>query len=305
MLALVPVFVYILGFTALGFLARGFGWLTPIRVRRLSWTALNVTLPALTIASIHGSPPLKAGLLWLPVASWLTLLASCIIGYFVLLKALKLSPRLAGSLFLPAVLGNVTFVGYPALSALLGNPGLLRGIFFDQLANGIFLATAGVAIAKWAGEGSRTPPRALIKGVLAFPPLWGLLIGFSTKGVPLDPLFTVLGWIGSTTTPLFLLGLGATLTLVGWRESLLGALAVSAFKLLALPILGYALYRLLPLPRIDLQVAVLQTAMPSALACVSLASAYHLDEKLVVNAVALSLLLSILALPLWAWLLGL
>lgn len=302
---LVPVFAFIFAFTAAGFLLRKLGLLTPSRVRGLSWTALNVSLPALTIASLHRAPPLQASLLMLPAASWLSLLMSTVIGYVLLIKVLKLPARMAGSLFLPAVLGNVTFVGYPALSALLGDDGLLRAIFFDQLANGIFLATAGVAIAQWAGDGSRMPVRMLVKGVLSFPPLWGLIVGFALRGMPLpEALTALLGGIGATTTPFFLLGLGATLSLVGWRESLPGALAVSTFKLLLMPAAGYAMYRFLPMAPLDLQVATLQTAMPCALACVSMAITYGLETRLVVNSVALCLILSALTLPFWVWVLS-
>lgn len=296
----------IFGCTFLGFGLRRVGLLTPHRVRLLSAFALNVSLPALTIVSLRGSPALQAELLWLPLASWLSLIVASVAGYFLLIKIMKLRARTAGALFLPAVMGNVTFVGYPALSALLGDAGLLRGIFFDQLANGIFLATAGVAIAKWAGEGSGIQPRALVKGVLTFPPLWGLVVGFACKGMPLPGAFDMaLGAVGATTTPFFLLGLGATLSITGWRDTLPGALAVSAFKLLVMPACGYAMYRLLPLAPMELQVATLQTAMPSALASVSLAIAYRLDTQSVVNAVALCLALSVFTLPFWAWILGL
>lgn len=306
MQALVPVFAYIFGFTLLGVMLKAVGLLTTHRVQRLNWVALNVTLPALLIVSLHRSPALDASLLWLPLASWLTLLVGCILGYVGLLKIIKLPPREAGSLFLPALMGNTTFVGYPALSALLGDAGLLRAIFYDQLANGIFFATAGVAIAQWAGAGSRIPAMTLLKRVLAFPPLWGLIIGFVIKGMALpEPLFTGLGWLGAVTVPFFLLGLGASLTLVGWQRTLPGALVVCAVKLVLLPLIGIVLYRALRLPPIDLQVATLQAAMPSGLFSVSLAIVYKLDSQLVVNAVALCLVLSAVTLPLWAWLLGL
>ncbi|MNR89827.1 Membrane transport protein [compost metagenome] len=306
MLALLPVFAYIFGFAVLGAVLKGVGVLTPPRVQRLNWTALNVTLPALIIVSVHRSPPLDARLLWIPLASWLTLLAGCLLGYVVLLKLMKLPPCEAGSLFLPALMGNTTFVGYPAVSALLGDAGLLRAIFYDQLANGIFFATAGVAIAQWASAGSRIAPSILVKRVLTFPPLWGLLIGFLAKGMAIpEPLFTVLDWLGSVTVPFFLLGLGASLSLAGWRQTLPGALAVSAAKLVILPMIAYGIHRALHLPPIDFQVSTLQAAMPSALFSVSLAIVYKLNTPLVVNSVALCLLLSAVTLPFWAWLLGL
>ena len=306
MLALVPVFLYIFGFAALGAVLRGLGWLTPSWVQRLNWTALNVTLPALLVVSLHRSPPLEVRLLWLPLASWLTLTVGCLLGYWLFIKVLKLDPRGAGSLFLPALMGNTTFVGYPAVSALLGDAGLLRAIFYDQLANGIFFATAGVAIAQWAGAGRRIPASTLMKRVMAFPPLWGLLVGFLIKGMAHpEPLFTVLGWMGAVTVPFFLLGLGASLNLDGWRRTLPGAAVVSLAKLLVLPLIGFAIHRALGLPPLDLQVATLQAAMPSGLFSVSLALLYKLDVQLVVNAVALCLVLSALTLPLWAWLLGL
>lgn len=306
MLALAPVFAYIFGFTVLGTLLKKLRLLTPERVRVLSWTAINVTLPALLVASLHRSPALDLSLLWLPAAGWIVLLLSCVLGYVLLLRILKLPPREAVSLFLPAVLGNVTFVGYPALSALLGDPGLVRGILFDQLSSGIFLATFVVAMCEWAAAGQSAPVSRLIKGVLTFPPLWGLVLGFALKGIVLpEILVTLLAGIGSATTPFFLIGLGATLTVTGWRETWTGALSVSAFKLLLMPLIAVVIFRLMPMPRIDLQVAILQTAMPSALSSVSMAIAYGLESRLVVNGVALSLVLSVVTLPFWAWLLGL
>ncbi len=306
MLALAPVFAYIFGFTVLGILLKKLRLLTPERVRVLSWIAINVTLPALLVASLHRSPALDLSLLWLPAAGWIVLLLSCVLGYVLLLRILKLPPREAVSLFLPAVLGNVTFVGYPALSALLGDPGLVRGILFDQLSSGIFLATFVVAMCEWAGAGQSAPVSRLIKGVLAFPPLWGLVLGFALKGIALPELLvSLLAGIGSATTPFFLIGLGATLTVTGWRETWTGALGVSAFKLLLMPLIAVVIFRLMPMPRMDFQVAILQTAMPSALSSVSMAIAYGLESRLVVNGVALSLVLSVVTLPFWAWLLGL
>lgn len=305
MLALAPVFAYLFAFTALGFLLKRVGILTPERVRKLSWTALNVSLPALTIASLHRSPALELSLGWMPVASWMTLLLSCGIG-FVFFKGAKLPPRLAASLFLPAVLGNVTFVGYPAMSALLGDGGLLRAIFFDQLASGIFFSTVAVAIAHWGGGGEQVSASMLLRRVLCFPPLWGLSAGFLLKGAALPAgLVTALSGLGATTTPFFLMGLGATLSVVNLRASLPAALSISAYKLLVMPFLGFIAYRALPMSPVDYQVAVLQTAMPSALAGVSLALATWLHVKLVVDAVVMSLLLSVVTLPFWVWLLGL
>lgn len=306
MAALVPVFAYIFGFAALGALLKAVRVLTPPWVQRLNWTALNVALPALLIGSLHRSPELDVHLLWLPLASWLTLLAGCLLGYAVLLRAFKLEPREAGSIFLPMLLGNTTFVAYPAISALLGDAGLIRAIFYDQLANGIFFATAGVAIAQWAGAGTRVGILPLLRRVLTFPPLWGLVLGFILKGVTLpEPIVTVLGWIGAVTVPFFLVGLGASLRLEGSLRTLPAALTVSGVKLVLLPVLGYGIHQALGMAPLDLQVATLQAAMPSALSAVSLAILYRLDVPVVVNSVTLCLLLSAATLPVWAWLLGL
>lgn len=306
MRALAPVFLYLFGFAALGIVLRALGWLPAERVRRLNGFALNVALPALLVVSLYRSPPLDPGLLMLPVASWLTIAVGCVVGWLVLVKALRLRAVLAGSLFLPSLMGNTTFFGFPAASALLGSAGLLRAIFYDQLANGIFFGTVGVAIAQQAGAGLRMPMRDVFKRVLAFPPLWGLLAGFMSKAVSLpDPLVFALDGLGAVTVPFFLVGLGASLRIVGWRRTLPLALSVSAVKLVILPVIGYAIARGLSLAPMDVQVATMQAAMPSGLFTVSLAIAYGLDEELVVTTVATCTLLSALTLPLWAWILGL
>lgn len=306
MRALAPVFLYLFGFAALGIVLKALGWLPAERVRRLNGFALNVALPALLVVSLYRSPPLDPGLLMLPAASWLTIAVGCLMGWLVLVKALRLPAVLAGSLFLPALMGNTTFFGFPAASALLGSAGLLRAIFYDQLANGIFFGTVGVAIAQQAGAGLRMPALDVLKRVLAFPPLWGLLAGFGSKALTLPgPLVLGLDGLGAVTVPFFLVGLGASLKIVGWRRTLPLALSVSAVKLLALPVLGYAIARGLSLAPMDLQIATMQAAMPSGLFTVSLAIAYGLDEELVVTTVATCTLLSALTLPLWSWFLGL
>lgn len=200
-----------------------------------------------------------------------------------------------------AAYANVGFMGLPLLQSLLGNDGVVYASLYIVVFN-LFCWTHGVRQMSGPGNAADAPP------------LWKCLINPGTVGLLLGlPIFLfrlpvpglvseVLSGFAGLNTPLAMLCIGVHISAISFRDVLRdrSILAVTAVRLVVIPLAVSAVLR----PFIgDYGVfasVVLQAAMPVGANTVLFASRYHGDEKLASQAIALSTVLSILTLPLFA-----
>ncbi|GAB2558937.1 AEC family transporter [Rhodanobacter koreensis] len=263
----------------------------------INWWVINVALPALVLELI---PRVKFDpQLWFPVAAiWLTFGGAWLL-FGLLGPRLGWSRQRTGALILVCGLGNTSFMGYPLMQALHGQPGLALAVVADQLGCFPILASAGIVVASlYAG---RTPePVRILRRIVTFPAFLALIVGIvagAWGGWPasLDGVFAP---IGVTLTPLALFSVGLQFKFhPGNRQ--LGAVGWGlGWKLLLAPLLCWVLGMVAGVHGLVLTVGVLQAAMAPMVSAAILADEYELEPTLANTVLGGGIVLSLLTIPL-------
>ena len=270
-------------------------------------------LPALLFSTIAKAPA-SAGATGLRVG---LLLCACsvavtLVGWLVS-RALRLPGGSARSLMQAAMRGNLAYTGLPVLIYTFGEHSAPAAVAVFALAPTIpfynFWAVLILTGKDTAREDAR-PPRAetsvwrasvlasrllrTLTAVLRNPLIigcgLGLLLLKSGLHLP-DGLFNVVEALGRAALPCALLALGAGLTPDKLRASCRPALAATALKLVAMPVLGYAGARLLGFNSETLLITLLYLASPCAVTSYVMAEQMGADRELAGAAIVLSTLL--------------
>lgn len=268
----------------------------------LNWWVINVALPALVLELI---PRLRFDpQLWFPiVAMWLTFGGAWLL-FGWLGPRLGWSRERTGALILVCGLGNTSFMGYPMMQALYGQPGLALAVVADQLGCFPVLASAGIVVASlYAG---RVPQaRVIVRRVVTFPAFGALLVGVAVGllgGWP-KAMEGVFAPVGATLTPLALFSVGLQFKLHPGERQLGAATLGLSWKLLLAPLACWLLGWAAGVHGLVLTVGVLQAAMAPMVSATILADEYGLDPPLANTILGAGIVLSLLSVPLGSLLL--
>jgi malate permease and related proteins len=216
----------------------------------------------------------------------------------LLRRALGLDARHTTALFLATALGNTSFLGFPLCGALLGESSIPLAAVYDQLGSFLLLSiVAPVALAKVSG-GERASKLELLRRVLLFPPFLALLLAVLPLPRPaaLEP---VLAAAAAPLVPLAMFAVGLKLRFSPPRPARVFALGLG-LKLLVFPSVAWVVARALGASGLLLQVAVLETAMPTMITAGALLMAYDVASDLAAAFVSWGLILSLLSVPGWS-----
>lgn len=259
----------------------------------------NITLPCLLLTSLTSNvldaSKAKNGALIVGIglgAICIMMLIGNITG-----KALKLDEGKRGIQIAMGSFGNVAFLGYPLIQALLGDEGLLYAVFYNLVNDGLLWSFGLSAI---SGEkGLKKLKNMLNLCTMAFAVgLVMLILGLKLPGVLHESLTSV----GSATTPLSMLFIGATMA----RADIISALKRPAVYLLTftkmvfIPVILIGLLSLLPMGFMNItamMALILQVAMPSQTMVAILAKEYSLDEKYAVEVIFITTMFALVSLP--------
>lgn len=283
----------------IGYIANRRGVMDGELNRRLSGLVLNVTTPALIVASSLENTNLPAP------REILFILAVAFLGYGVFSAVALVLPRLigvpreqAGVFRFMLIFANVGFIGFPLTIALFGQDALFYTVLFNLPFN-LLSYTLGVGLI--TGD----PRRALSPRVLFSPSvisaLLAVVIALTRLTAP-AVLVNALSLVGDITAPAALLIVGSSLAAVPLKEVLGGPriYIMAAFRLLVLPTLLFFLLR----PVVDnltvLRIAVILGGMPVAANCTMLCLEHGGDQRLAAQGTFLTTLLSMLTIPLLA-----
>ena len=208
---------------------------------------------------------------------------------------LKLEER--KSLVATTLFSNVGNMGLPFILFALGEAGLERALVY-LVASSLTIATVFPIVLKGSGLGEG------VRFTLCFPVFWAALAGLAVQvgwlqlPAAVDRGVTLLG---QGVIPIALVTLGGQLArtkvAVG-RYEWFG----SGLRLLVAPALAYGIGRSLGLVGLDLQVVVLQAAMPVAVNSLIWVTELGGDRRRVAGTIVLSTLLSFVTLPGVLWL---
>ncbi len=304
--------------------------ISPMVAPLLNSLVVNLTLPAtvfLAVLKLRGQP--WQLLIKVPLVSY-AVITVCGLLAFVVARWLKLERKTAGALIIIAILGSTATLGYTLVNGVFrpadypncddaqpeckaqiesycavnveecGSFNLAKGsaAFYSELGTLIPMLTVAVVIASSYGEGERLSWRNLL-AVLKFGPFVAFLLGLLFLNDELSPVIrTILNSLSVSTPFLVMFSLGFTIrwgnffSRQGWA-----VLSVNGIKLLLAPALAFLVSNLLGVTGAPLITAVMMSALPALMLCLSYANQYKLDVEFASNALFASFFIGAFTLP--------
>ena len=268
--------------------------------KTLSRLIVEVTSPALAIYAVCGQTEVNAEVFKLVGFGAILYLVLPVVAFGIALL-LKPPRELRGVYQLLLVFGNVSFMGFPVVQALYGE----QAIFYMNVLNipfTLMIFTYGVRLlgaGQLSGASKLRAEHFLSPGFISA--VLSLMVYFLRIPVP-TALSGTLGFVGNLTTPLSMLAIGSMIANFSPRElfSERKLFVLTVVKLLAMPLGGFALARILFADPVMVGTVTLSLAMPSGALC-AMVSRQH-GSDLQANSAALGVfittLLSMLSIPL-------
>jgi predicted permease len=298
-----PELALVLVALGLGYLARKLARFPENASDVLNRFVIEVCVPA-TILRLVPRLQMRWDLLLLVLTPWLLLglafLASRLLG-----RLLSLDAHTQAALLVCTALGNTSFLGFPLIGALLGEPAISLAAVYDQLGSFLGLCIVAPLIIVRATGGAQLSARTILKRVLTFPPFLSLMVAL----VVLVPLPALPDWfdqilvqLGRAMIPvaMFAVGLRLRITPPPERAAFVAGLAL---KLVLAPACALGLAALTGASDAVRDVVVLESAMPAMITAGALAMAAGVAPRLAAALVGWGLVLAQLTVPAWALLL--
>ena len=288
----------------LGVLLHRSGRLPANAAASLNGFVVHISLPALTLAYVHGLE-LNADLILPALMAWVMFSLGC--GFFWTVgRALGFSRATTGGLMLTGGLANTSFIGLPMIETFYGPQFLGLGILIDQLGSYFVLSTLGILVASLYASGRSVSAKAVVRKIALFAPFQAFVLALLL--MPLDYptwLDELLKRLGATLVPIALVSVGYQLQLSLVQGRALALTVGLLFKLVIAPTLILLLFvRWLSGDRQVLDVTVFEAAMAPMIGASIVAIDHELDPPLVTLMVGLGIPLSFVTLPVWWRLLG-
>ena len=269
--------------------------------RKLSVFILNVSMPALILASVMGRD-----LVFEP-SELLTLGLVAVVNYVILIGLACLIPQIwhvnrsrQGLARFMLAFGNVSFIGYPVCDAVFGP----KAVFCASVLNipfNLLIFTIGVSFINGGKARSAFSPKLVFSPCVVASLI---AVGIALMGISVpEPVGQWFHLLGDLTTPCALLIIGSSLSHIPVRDMLGNrfAYAISLLRLIVLPLVVGVVLRLLGVENFVANVAVVLSAMPIATNGIMLCLQYGKDERVMTQGLFLSTLFSVVTIPLIAY----
>ena len=275
--------------------------------KKLTRLLLNVTLPAMVLASVLEQPAQRdysvvGKVLGLSVALYVLL---PVVSY-VFARLLGTPKAQRGIYTFMLTYGNVGFMGFPVVGAIYGS----TGVFYAAIVNIVFNTSAFSVGAVLMSMGNRAEGEKLIDWKKLLSPgvsVSGLsLVIYCTGVVFPEDVVSICQSLGSLTSPLAMLLIGATLAtmelktvLCDWR-----LYPFTLVKQIVLPLCVWALLRVVVKDPVILGTCTILLLMPVANFTVLFATLYGKDAQLGARGIFMTTLFSIVSVPFMLYLIG-
>ena len=284
-------------FLAVGLLCAKVGWLDEPSGKKLNKLVLNVCAPSIVLASVLNTELEYAlsdilTLLWQSTALNTLLL---LLGFVLSLLFFRRSAD-RSQLHLLITFGNTVFMGFPVVSAVLGNDAIFLASMCSIPFN-VFVYSIGVMLAGGKGSAKQYFLRLLN------PPFLANFVAFAlfllNVRVP-APVIEVFDTLGSMVVPLSMMLIGLSLARLSLREifSDWRVYLLAFFKLIVSPAAVFFIMGLFVRDPLFLSLFVIISAMPCASVLPILCGEYGGNEALASKGVFVTTLLSLATVPL-------
>ena len=207
-------------------------------------------------------------------------------------RLLNLAAPLSRAITAVVMFPNNGNMGLPVATFALGAAGLDRAIIY-MLGSSFLMFCFGPAMIRGNGiiEG--------FKLTLKLPLLWAILFGLSLRFLSMNipwQLDVGIQQLGAAAVPIALILLGMQLSETRFQPGTKEIILAIA-RLTCAPMIAYLIGTLLQLETLNLQILVLQSAMPTAVNSFVIVSEFGGDKDLVARAIVTSTILSFITLP--------
>ncbi|QFR33538.1 AEC family transporter [Ancylobacter sp. TS-1] len=303
-LVVAPVF----GLIGLGFVASLSGHLRERAAEGLSEYVFGLAVPVLIFKTLAEARLPEEGQPW---GYWIAYFTGAFIVFAI---GMLVAKRVFGRGHIEAVIqgftsgqANTVFVGVPLILQAFGPEGAVPLFLLIAIHLPIMMVLATV-LAEGAAAGISLGSLRRLGRMLAFNPiLLGIyaggiakLLGYTPDGV----LKQTLDMLAASAVPCALVSLGLALHRYPIRGDIGPALVISTLKLAVHPAIVYALTRVLPMPPVWADVAVVFAAMPCGINAYLLAQRYQAGVTASASAVSLSTAASLFTVTVWFLILG-
>ncbi len=253
---------------------------------------LYVFMPALAFGLLAAAP-IDRSFVVIPITGTIAILACTAAAFAVysLLPALKGLPRPSfGVMIIAASFGNVTFLGLPVITEVLGQGRGYVAVLFDLLSHTPLLLTLGAFIATRYGSGKEVSLAGSIRRVVMLPPLWGVAAGIAVRlgGVSVPPvLLDTASLMGRAVIPIMTFTVGLALDFSEMKR-VPAAVPALAIKLFLAPLAAWWAGSRLGLAGDTLKAVTIEGAMPVMVVSLVLADEFELDVPLTAACIAVS-----------------
>jgi len=286
---------------ALGYGITKGGMISPKTRAELTNLVINVILPCSIFSSFQqGMSPeiLRWGIVVLLVASGLQFLV------FILNKFLFLWIPTEKRIILKyaMITNNSAFMGLPVLGGVIGELGILYGSIF-LIPMRILMWTTGLSLFT-ASEASTASTGKRIVSVITNPNMIAVYLGIGFVFLPIQlPVFLMnaITTVGFCVRVVPMMIVGSLLSGVKFKEAFdIHSFYYSLFRLLVVPAIMLGALSLLKLDPVVVSVSVFMAGMPAANTTAVLAEKYGKEPEFASKTVLVSILLSMITLPLIA-----
>lgn len=249
-------------------------------------------LPVTTFYSIARLQQISAGELLLVTASGFIALCATYLFVMLIARLCSIEDQFRKTFLLGASYGNHIFLGVPICYAFLGEGGTVPALFF-ALGGYLFLYSVGIYIMT-----GRATPAAVFRNPLILSMIAGIF--FAALRIPLPSLLShTFALMNTATFPLSMVVVGGGLKLRFFVDStrIMHTLCASGIKLLISPFIAWGICLALGMTRDQLQICVLQSAMPTAVLVTIFSVQYEADPVFSNAIVSLTTLAGMATIP--------
>lgn len=287
------------------------GWMTAAEKKFLSKYIVNIAVPCNCLVGLLNNLDrdslAQAGMM---VAAAMVSVAVSLLASAFAAFLLRLPRERWGVFVAMAGLSNTIFIGIPVCTQLFGEASM-PFIMLYYMGHTAFLQSVGVMLVERAGSSKRqgTSVTGFLRDMFSKPPILSVIAAVLLLILNLRPPETVMrfaGYISSSVSPLALIYCGFIVYEVGLKNLrfLRGLPVMLVIRLVLSPVICLVCCRLFGMEGLPLQVFVVESALPVVSQVTVMAGAYGADEEYAAAGACLSILGSLITIPILMVMLG-
>lgn len=289
---------------SVGYFMGAAGWMTAKEKKFVSKYIVNIAVPCNCIVGLLNNLDrdslFQAGAM---VLAGVVSVLACMLLSAGLALLLRLPQARWGVFVAMAGFSNTLFIGIPVCTQLFGEASMPY-IMLYYISHTTFMQSVGVILVERAGTrvGEKSGLRGFLKDIFSKPPILSVLFSILLLLLKLRPPETLMrfaSYISGSVSPLALIYCGFIVYEVGLKnlKPMPGLPAMLVMRLVVAPVVCLTCCSLMGMEGLALQVFVVESALPVVSQITVMAGAYGADEKYAATGSCLSILGSLITIP--------